>query len=253
MMAAVMFAKAQYYSRQTGNQRSTPRTDMTATIPPARLTARLYSYAEADRVAGVSRGTSKRWIEGYNYRNPGGARRHLAPVTPGRVSAGEGVSFADLVEIVAIGSFKQHGFTVPTIRRIVANCQQQFGERYPLSTQMFKSDGRDVFVSRESGLHDVLRSKGQLAWDEVLAPFLATLDYRESFAHRWWPLGRLRPVVVDPEYGFGLPVIAETGVRTETVRERFEVGDSIDQISFDFNLTAIQVESAIQFELQRAA
>jgi uncharacterized protein (DUF433 family) len=174
-------------------------------------------------------------------------------VTPGREVVGGGVSFTDLIEIVAIGGFKRHGFSVPTIRRIVENCQAQFGERYPLSTQTFKVGGRDVFVSDESTLHDVLRRRGAAAWDEILAPFLETLDYRDSFAYRWWPLGRSKPVVVDPAFGYGLPVIAGSGVRTEIVRERFEVGDSIEQIARDFSVATDEVQSAIQFELQRAA
>jgi len=175
------------------------------------------------------------------------------PVTPGREVTGAGVSFADLVEVVAIGGFKRRGFPITTVRKIVENCQVQFGEPYPLSRRTFKVGGRDVFVSLDSGLHDVLHRSGALAWDEILAPFLETLDYRDAFAYRWWPLGRSKPIVVDPEYGYGLPVIAESGVRTEIIRERFEVGDSIDQIAYDFNVKPEQVQSAIQFELQRAA
>ncbi len=220
---------------------------------PERLTARLYGYAEADRLAGVSRGTARRWIEGYSYRRGDGVRVTRPPVTAGRESPRGGVSFTDLVEIVAIGAFKSRGFSVSTIRRIVENCQTSFGERYPLSTQTFKVGGRDVFVSLDSGLHDVLHRQGAVAWDQILAPFLDTLDYRDAFACRWWPLGRSKPIVIDPDYGFGLPVIAESGVRTEIIRERFEVGDSIDQIAYDFNVKADQVQSAIQFELQRAA
>ena len=220
---------------------------------PERLTVRLYGYSEADRLADVSRGTSKRWIEGYSYHQTDGVRVTQPPVTPGRSVVGGGVSFTDLVEIVAIGGFKRRGFSVPTIRKIVENCQERFGESYPLSTQTFKVGGRDVFVSLESGLHDVLRRQGAVAWDEVLAPFLDTLDYRDAFAYRWWPLGRSRQIVIDPAYGYGLPVIADSGVRTETIRERFEVGDSIAQIACDFNVQAEEVQSAIQFELQRAA
>ena len=32
-------------------------------------TAPRYTYAEADRLAGVSRGTSRRWLSGYAYRD----------------------------------------------------------------------------------------------------------------------------------------------------------------------------------------
>jgi len=220
---------------------------------PERLIAPLYGFAEADRIAKVTRGTAKRWIEGYSYGRPDGVRVTRPPITLRRPGAGDGVSFRDLIEVVAIGGFKEHGLSIASIRRIVAACQQLFREPYPLSAYAFKVGGRDVFVGNGDVLHDVLRHRGAMAWDEVLGPFLATLDYRDSFAFRWWPLGRSKPIVVDPEFGFGLPVILGSGVKTEIVRERFEVGDSIEQISYDFNITPIEVESAIQFELNRAA
>lgn len=220
---------------------------------PEQLLARLYGFADADRIAGVSRGTAKRWLAGYRYTRLDGTRASQPPVTPGREVPIAGVSFTDLVELVAIGGLKDHGFSVPTIRKIVRNCQDLFGERYPLSTELFKVGGRDVFVRRDSVLHDVLHRRGAMAWDEVLSPFLDTLDYRDAFAYRWWPLGRTRPVVVDPSYGFGLPVIAGSGVRTEIIRERVQVGDSYQQIAYDFNVEISEIESAIQFELQRAA
>jgi uncharacterized protein (DUF433 family) len=70
---------------------------------------------------------------------------------------------------------------------------------------------------------------------------------------RWWPLGRDARVMIDPEYGFGLPVVANSGVRTETILEMFQSGDSAGQIAKDFNLSPDDVEGALRFELQRAA
>jgi hypothetical protein len=69
---------------------------------PDRVGRPLYSYADADRLAGVSRGTSKRWLEGYVYLNPQGERVERTPVAPSLDDHGA-VSFVDLIEIVAIG------------------------------------------------------------------------------------------------------------------------------------------------------
>lgn len=60
-------------------------------------------------------------------------------------------------------------------------------------------------------------------------------------------------MVIDPEYGFGFPVVAKSGVRTEIILERFRAGDLKEQISADFNIEQVHVERALQFELQRAA
>jgi uncharacterized protein (DUF433 family) len=164
------------------------------------------------------------------------------------------VSFVDLVEIIAIGRLKKIGFSLPSIREIVRNCQEILRVERPLATLKFKTDGREIFVVRSSDvLLEVGRRKGMQAWHEVLAPFLDDLDYSGDLASRWWPLGHDKPIVVDPEYGFGLPVVANSGVRTEIIRERFQAGDLEEQIARDFNLDPIAVERALQFELQRAA
>ena len=221
--------------------------------PRSVLNRRLYSYADADRIATVGRGTSKRWIEGYSRRAADGSRESFPPVTPGRTVTGEGVSFFDLVEILAIGAFREIGFPIRTVRRIVEECQQSFGVEHPLSMLEFKTLGRDVFVKKDGVLRQVLKSKAQPAWDEILGPFLNRLDYRDAVAHRYWPLGKGRPVVIDPEYGFGQPVIAGSGVRTEIVLERVRAGDDNDEIARDFGLSKADVESAIQYEVQRAS
>jgi uncharacterized protein (DUF433 family) len=48
-------------------------------------------------------------------------------------------------------------------------------------------------------------------------------------------------------------VVADSGVRTEIILERFEAGDLHDQIAADFNLDPIEVERALQFEMKTRA
>lgn len=224
---------------------------MTTRLPEL-LLSKMYSYADADRLAGLSQGTARRWLGGYSYTSSAGQRRRRPPVIQ-REPEVSGVSFAELIELVAVREFRDLGFSLPALRRLIDTCREVFMEPYPLSALSFKTGGRDIFVDKHGVLHDVLRQRGQLAWKEVLDPFLARLDYRDGYACRWWPLGRSRPIVVDPEYGYGLPVIQDSGVRTELVRERMEAGDSIQQIADDFNEDPARIEAAIQFELQRAA
>ncbi|MFN0073814.1 MAG: DUF433 domain-containing protein [Chloroflexota bacterium] len=212
----------------------------------------LYSYAEADHLAGVTRGTARRWLAGYDYRAANGSAAHQPPVSP-RTEESEAVSFVDLVEVVAIGGLKREGFSLKAIRQIVSNCQEIFQIERPLITLRFKVGGREVFVQSETALVEVGRRKREQAWDEILGPFLESLDYRFDLVSRWWPRGREANVVIDPEYSFGLPVIEGSGVRTEIIVERFKAGDSCQEIAKDFSLTATDVERALQFEVALAA
>jgi hypothetical protein len=48
-----------------------------------RLMRPLYGFAESDRLAGVTRGTSRRWLKGYRYWYADESRMAL-PITPER-------------------------------------------------------------------------------------------------------------------------------------------------------------------------
>ena len=219
--------------------------------PPQNLIRPMYGFAEVDHLAGASKGTARRWLQGYSYAR-GANRISQPPVTQGK-SGVEAASFLDLVEVVAISRLKEVGFSLRSIRTIVGNCQEILGVERPLSALKFKTDGRDVFVDRGEILLDVGRRKRMTAWNDVLAPFLEELDYQGDWVERWWPLGKSRPIVIDPEYGFGMPVIEGSGVRTEIIYERLRVGELPEQIADDFNVSTVEVSRAIQFEASRAA
>jgi uncharacterized protein (DUF433 family) len=133
-----------------------------------------------------------------------------------------------------------------SIREIVRNCQEGLGVQRPLTALKFKTDGRELYVDQGEVLLEVGKRKWNRAWNEVLGPFLETLDYADEVAARWWPLGRTAQVVVDPDYGFGFPVLAESGVRTEIIRERILAGDLEDQIAKDFDISTVEVQRAVQ-------
>jgi uncharacterized protein (DUF433 family) len=212
----------------------------------------LYSYAEADSLAGASRGTARRWLTGYAYVRPEDARVARPPITPDHEDR-DGVTFLDLVEVITIDRLKRAGFSLPRIRTIVRNCQQVLGVPRPLTSLRFKIDGREIFVDRGTMLLEVGKRKGQQVWTEALEPFLHDLDHAHDIARRWWPLGHDGGVLVDPDYGFGLPVVTGSGVRTEIILEQFQAGESLAQVAADFHLAPEQVEQAVRFESLRAA
>ncbi len=208
-----------------------------------------YSFADADRLARVTPGTSKRWTRGYTYESGKGRLVRKPPVGRAELSVESAVSFADLLEVAAICGLRKLGFSLPQIRKIVDSCQDIFDSERPLLSHAFKVDGRGAFVEGGKGvLVSVLRGKRRTAWDDVLEPFLETVDYQDGWAQRWWPGGRSTQVVIDPNFGYGLPVIQGTGVRTEILIERSEVGDSMAQIADDFGVSVQLVRDAVQFE-----
>lgn len=223
--------------------------------PSTRYDRPIYSYAEADRIARVSRGTTKRWVAGYRYRR-NGERVTQAAVTTGVYDQRDpGVTFGELIEVAAIARLRATGLSARSIREIVDRCREEFGTPRPLSELRFKTDGRETFVQVSEELlmpiHGSRRSRFYRAWDQILDPFLTTVDYQDGVATRWWPDGRDTDVVVDPDYGLGVPVVAGTGIRTEIINELFLADVSVAEIADDFDLTPEQVSDALRFEGRR--
>src|SRR5215216_1107722 len=212
----------------------------------------LYSFAEADRIARVTPNTSRRWLKGYSFWYDG-EHRKMPPVT-WTPETKDAVSFVDLMEVATIGKLRKKGFSFKRIRKINAAARLYLKKSRPLVTETFKVVGRDIFVDDGFGiLVDVGYGAGMQAWDEVLDPFLDTVEYEGEIVRRWWPLGKDHVVVVDPDYGFGLPVIEGVGVRTEIIAERCEAGDSNKEITYDFGVTPDQIEDALLWEKPETA
>ena len=223
-----------------------------ATLSPETFTIPRYSFTDADHIARLGRGTARRWAAGYRYRYDGDVTAQPPVASSERPSDTPGVSFIELVELVAIGKLKEFDFSLRQIRQIVRNCEEMLSVTHPLASLRFKIGGHDIFVERDGQLVEVGQRRRLRAWVDVLAPFVRDLDYEEQlgFAVRWWPLGRSESVVLDPDYGFGMPVVAKSGVRTEILFERFRAGDLPAQVASDFGLSEHEVERALQFEAQ---
>jgi uncharacterized protein (DUF433 family) len=210
----------------------------------------LYSFAEADRIARVTPNTSRRWLKGYSFWYDG-EHRTMPPVT-WTSETKDAVTFVDLMEVATIDKLRKKGFSFKQIRKINATARFYLRKPRPLVTETFKVKGRDIFVDEGFGiLVNVGYEAGMQAWDEILDPFLDTVEYEGEIVRRWWPLGKEFAVLVDPDYGFGLPVVEGVGVRTEIIAERYRAGDSTDEIAYDFDVTPKQIGDALQWEMPK--
>lgn len=210
----------------------------------------LYSFAEADRIAKVTPNTSHRWLKGYSFWYED-ERREMPPVTP-TAGTKDAVTFVDLMEVATIDKLRKKGFSFKQIRKINATARFYLKTNRPLVTETFKVKGRNIFVDEGFGiLINVGHEAGMRAWDEILDPFLDTVEYEGEIVRRWWPLGKEFAVLIDPDYGFGLPVVEGVGVRTEIIAERYRAGDNTDEIAYDFDVTPKQIGDALQWEMPK--
>lgn len=204
-----------------------------------------YSIAEVASYLSVPRSTVRAWARGMG---------EFKPVIR-LPEQGAALSFINVVEVHVLDALRRAGPRLPTIRKAVATLERELKTKHPLATELFLTDGVGIFVERLGKLIDISHA-GQVAMREVLSDHLKRIDYgKDGLALRLYPFTRRgilddpRSVVIDPAVSFGRPVLAHTGVPTEEIAERFNAGDTMEDLARDFRVTRQQIEEAIRCEL----
>ena len=76
---------------------------------------------------------------------------------------------------------------------------------------------------------------------------------RQTRSGSWYPLGKRRPIVLDPEISFGAPTIKGTGIRTDTMIAMAQAGQDVDTVAWWYDIEPFEVEAALEFETAIAA
>jgi uncharacterized protein (DUF433 family) len=126
-------------------------------------------------------------------------------------------------------------------------------ERLLLSDDLRTAAGA-VFLERLDQLIDLGRS-GQLAIKELLQAHLQRIDRDFGGSPvRLFPvvairgLGGPKLIVIDPSISFGRPYIVGKGVRTSTIVERLDAGESRNEVAGDYGLEDREIDEAILYE-----
>ncbi len=217
-----------------------------------------YGLLEAARYLRLPPATLRSWVRGRPYPTAKGSAWFPALIAPAK-SRPTSLSFTNLVEAHVLSAIRrEHQLRLDRVRPALDYVRRKLGVKRPLAHQVFHTDGIDLFVTKVGALVNVSRS-GQLALREVVEAYLRRIEWDEAgLAARLYPVSRLslnapRLVVIDPQRGFGLPILIESGVSTAVVAERFKAGESMDELADDYGCSALEVSEAIRFELPEAA
>jgi len=185
----------------------------------------------------------------YSY---GDSLRHQPPVVRRSVSTGSYASFLDLVDLLFVKRFLDHGVSLQRVRRALEEAREILGTSH-FARQTFFTDGGNIYLRiRDRGRAILeLMSGGQWVIAPVIQQLATQIDFESpaGLARRWYPLGRSRPVVLDPFVSFGSPSIVGRGVKTANVHDLFAAENgSLAAVRAWWTLTEAEVEAAVEFE-----
>ena len=110
-----------------------------------------YSVAETSRLVGLSVNRVRRWLKGYDYYYDS-TLRHKRPVVKQRGSAKTSyASFLDLVDLLFVKRFLDHGVSLQKVRKALDEARQILGTNH-FARESFFTDGKNIYLQvKEAG------------------------------------------------------------------------------------------------------
>jgi len=165
------------------------------------------------------------------------------------------LSYLQLVEVAFVATLRHMGVSLRRIRIARDFLESAFGMEYPFATMKLQTDGarvlydlRDCEGRWAERLLGEASAAGQVIWADPIRDRITEFQYEHGVAIRWFPRGRAVPIVVDPQVQFGTPILADSALPTLVVKERYQAGETIQEIKQDFGIEAAAIRHALVFE-----
>lgn len=156
------------------------------------------------------------------------------------------IPFVGVVEAHVLRMLRHDlGLSMPKVREAALAVRGEFDTPYALATKRVATDGAEIFIEYASG--EIARARdGQRPFREVIDTHLRFIEWGED----GWPAAiRLQqyedvaPVIIDPRFAWGQPVVEENRVPIAAITEMWRAGDTMELIADEFELTREQVEA----------
>ncbi len=222
------------------NKADEQRIDLLRNIPG-------YSIAEVSHYLRLPKSTLRAWVRG---------QRNFEPLIDIAQFTSPLLSFTNLVEVYVLYALtREYNLHTNKLRQGLEYVKREFKSKNPLAEKQFETDGINLFLRESKITYEVSSSQGQVIMDFV-SSYLHRIERDElglpiklyPFSRTWKP-GEPRFISIDPRVSFGRPVLANTGIPVDIVAERYQAGESVEDLARDYSRTKEEVDEAIRYEL----
>lgn len=202
---------------------------------------------------GIEGRTIRRWFDGYTTSRQGVKIEYPAWMNQ---PDGDLLTFTDLIELWFVKQFQVHGVRLPRIRSTYHKMAQELRCPHP-----FLKKNYWLVVSKNILTVDVASDRTnrivsdpesrQLYLNEIALDVGNKIEFDpDDFARRWFPLGRNRPIQVDPAMGHGETTITGRRLRTKDIFNLWKAEDQDNSLVKEaFRLSEDELEAALEWEL----
>jgi uncharacterized protein (DUF433 family) len=202
----------------------------------------VYTLSEAARYTGVPPTTLRSWfLQRTDGRGNGPLFQPDHPVVDGDFA----ISFVNLIEAYTASFFRKNKVKPRYIRRAHEILKEKWGIAHPFASEDLRTDGRSIIAATDTSLTDVIDK--QLVFESA-RPYLLRIDYDPAtqLASNW---NIAKGIVINPNMGFGKPVIESAGVSTLIVAHQY-IANRRDAgvVARLFGISPVSVINAYEFE-----
>jgi uncharacterized protein (DUF433 family) len=213
-----------------------------------------YTLAEAARYLKLPVATLRSWVAGRPYPKAGGTG-HFQPLIHPPERKPPTLSFWNLVEAHVLRSLRtDHGVSLKAARQALQYAERSLKIDRLLLRKELRTDAGQVFLDRYGQLIS-LSASGQLAMRKLFEEHLKRVEWDEwQFPVRLYPfmssgsLSADMTIAIDTQVAFRRPVIRRLGISTSTIAGRIDAGESIADLSADYELSEAEIEQAVLYE-----
>lgn len=233
-----------------------------------------YTVTEASRYLDIARTTVSQWVKGRGRGEARAPRSGRPLVQPAQLAKPTLLSFNNLVELHVLAALRlDERIPMHVLREALDWVSRRLDVARPLLSNRFQKEKEgvrlfyqhierlvnDVDGAEEIKEHliDLTVDRGQVQLPDVLDAYLRRIERdTNGVPIRLFPVVlkdlENRPVAVDPRRSFGRPVVANTGVPTFALVERYQAGESVAVLAQEFRLDPEQVRFALRYEREAA-
>ncbi|WP_245655441.1 DUF433 domain-containing protein [Nocardia coubleae] len=214
------------------------------------FTDALFTPADVARQLVIPRSTVYSWLSKDVDGHP--LVHRVQPERRGRAS----VPFIAMVEAYVLRALRTElRFSTPRIQAAVAALRAEFDTEYALASKRIATDGIDLFVEYIDGEFARVHDR-QIPVREFISDYLRYIDWGEAGYATRLHLPRFpaaAPVVIDPQFNWGSPVLERTKVPVSAIIDLFKAGEPINVVAGEYELDEQEVQSIVRAELPAAA
>lgn len=164
------------------------------------------------------------------------------------------VNFLALIELYVFQKFRNAKVSAQKVRKIHDFLSKKLNTPYPFASTDFYKSGKDIYF--KDGDDWVITDKSlQIALKKIIESFGAKISFNENnLAEKYFPLGKDKSIVIDPNYRFGQPILKDSYLPIEPLYETYiaEEGDA-DLICHTYNISKNEIDDIVEFMNMEAA